>query len=334
NNVPISSVTISKQILCMVFPFFGGFIHNVFLAVDNHLADDLGHCVQGLLVRIDQTMLDEFVALVVKNINVEFGVSRLAEQKSPQERNRDVAVGAALPHNILARILFDRAVPSVLSCGRIRGWSPPEGRLLQERLLSISCCPLQLQLLRRNKPMQRLPLFWKAIAASVAGSFPRLLKKKSPPKLGFERELVSVVLSNRGFGCKAQYVPSIAGLHDCANAGAQNATMTTNTRAIRDTLAPQRDEPLQLRIFPSRISIVESPRPRKAARDGANFRNAGSKVDQVGVLAGSCGAHISALPTSVPLHTLRSIYNLIDEILTELETFGSPMFCRDTEKSV
>src|SRR5262249_44014008 len=30
----------------------------------------------------------------------------------------------ALPHNILARILFDRAVPSVLSCGRIRGWSP------------------------------------------------------------------------------------------------------------------------------------------------------------------------------------------------------------------
>jgi hypothetical protein len=182
--------------------------------------------------------------------------------------------------------------------------------------------------------MQRLPLLWKAIAPSVAGSFPRAIEKKSPPKLGFERELVSVVLSNRGFGCKAQYVPSIAGLHDCANAGAQNATMTTNTRAIRDTLAPQRDEPLQLRIFPSRISIVESPRPRKAARDGANFRNAGSKVDQVGVLAGSCGAHISALPTSVPLHTLRNIYNLIDEILTELETIGSPMFCRDTEKSV
>jgi len=105
-------------------------------------------------------MLDEFVALVVKNINVEFGVSRLAEQKSPQERNRDVAVGAALwPNSTLV---------------------PPEGRLLQERLLSISCCPLQLQLLRRNKPMQRLPLLWKAIAPSVAGSFPRAIEKNHP----------------------------------------------------------------------------------------------------------------------------------------------------------
>src|SRR5262249_4039892 len=180
NNVPISSVTISKQILCMVFPFFGGFIHNVFLAVDNHLADDLGHCVQGLLVRIDQTMLDEFVALVVKNINVEFGASRLAEQKSPQERNRDVAVGAALPHNILACILFDRAVPSVLSCGRIRRWSPLKDDCCKNGCYPFHAIPFNCSCSDATNRRSACHCSGRQSRRALPDRFPALLKKNHP----------------------------------------------------------------------------------------------------------------------------------------------------------
>src|SRR5262245_46382260 len=155
-------------------------VHNVSLAVDNHLADDLGHCVQGLLVRIDQTMLDEFVALVVKNINVEFGVSRLAEQKSPQERNRGVAVGAALPHNILARILFDRAVPSVLSCGRIRRWSPLKDDCCKNGCYPFHVVPFNCSCSDATNRCSACHCSGRQSRRALPDRFPVLLKKNHP----------------------------------------------------------------------------------------------------------------------------------------------------------
>lgn len=35
--------------------------------------------------------------------------------------------------------------------------------------------------------MHREPLLWNVIAPSVAGSFARVIDKKSPPKFGFDR---------------------------------------------------------------------------------------------------------------------------------------------------
>src|SRR5215475_11147873 len=74
----------------------------------------LGGRVDGFFVWVLQAVLDEGVALLAQHVDVELRAARLAEQKAVQERNGDVAIGAALAHDILAGVLLDRAILAVL----------------------------------------------------------------------------------------------------------------------------------------------------------------------------------------------------------------------------
>src|SRR5262249_47540428 len=104
-------------------------------------------------------------------IDVELRASRLAEQVAVQERDGDVAIGAALAHHVLAGILLDRAVLAVL---RPRRGHPAKSCEQSGRddgsLVCLHVIPTQLQEPRRKRPMHRVPFPLNVMAPRVAGS--------------------------------------------------------------------------------------------------------------------------------------------------------------------
>jgi histidine triad (HIT) family protein len=68
----------------------------------NALVLHLGHCVHCAFGGVVQTPLDEVIALLVQDVEVELRTARLAEQITVQKGNRDIAIHAALAHDVLA----------------------------------------------------------------------------------------------------------------------------------------------------------------------------------------------------------------------------------------
>ena len=72
--------------------------------------------------------LDGVVALFVQNVEIELRASRFSEEKSAQESDGDVAIGAAFAHDVLAGKLLDGAILAVLRpCRRNRAGQKDRG---------------------------------------------------------------------------------------------------------------------------------------------------------------------------------------------------------------
>ncbi|HJS62882.1 MAG TPA: hypothetical protein VJ800_14135 [Pseudolabrys sp.] len=70
------------------------------------------------------------------------------------------------------------------------------------------------------------------MAPKVAGSFSRTIEKKSPPRFGFDLEVVMAPLGLL-LVCSAQWVPSMAGLQVWATPSARsNVTIMSATSKI------------------------------------------------------------------------------------------------------
>src|SRR5262245_2602552 len=105
------------------------------------------HCVNRLLCRVVQTMLDESVGLFVHLVEIEVGASRFSEQEAVQKGNRNIAIGSALTHDVPALVLIDGATAGVLRTdGRQHRETSQDGTHDDVELRSHHCPPRQLQL--------------------------------------------------------------------------------------------------------------------------------------------------------------------------------------------
>ena len=72
------------------------------------------HRINGLVVGIVQATIQESVCLFLQGFKIEFRGTALAEQKTVQERYRNVSIGSAFTQDVLARVLVDCAIIGVL----------------------------------------------------------------------------------------------------------------------------------------------------------------------------------------------------------------------------
>jgi hypothetical protein len=79
---------------------------------------DLHHHVNGLIVWIVQTTLQESVSLFLQGVQIELRSAALPEQKAVQEGYGDITVGSAFAQDVLARVLVDCSFIGVLRQNR------------------------------------------------------------------------------------------------------------------------------------------------------------------------------------------------------------------------
>jgi hypothetical protein len=155
------------------------------------------HGIDGFLAGVIQTIFDEGDGLLVQHVGVEVRASRLAQQKSVQERDGNIAIIPVLAHYVFAGVLMDRAGAGTLR--RSQGYAEPGQKESTQGDAAVSIHYHPPHENGRNMPMQSV--------SPLKVELPKVAGGGAAPARSLERLLMGAKeLPNAG----AQYVPLFA----------------------------------------------------------------------------------------------------------------------------